>query len=58
MRQYYVKIYDEDGESSICGEFDTKEEALNYREDLIKKGFDYVGAFERKNNEKEKINGN
>lgn len=49
MKQFFVKIYDvDDKEGVISGEFDTKKEALSYREELIRSGFDYVGAFERK----------
>lgn len=48
--KFIVKIFDEDGDSYEQGQFDTKEEALKCREELIKKSFDYVGVFERKPN--------
>lgn len=48
MEKFKVKIFDEDGDCFEQGIFDTKEEAFKCREDLIKKGFDYVGVFKVK----------
>jgi len=42
--KYRVAIIDEDGEAFEQGIFDSKEDALNAKRDLIEKGFDYISV--------------
>lgn len=42
--KYRVAIIDEDGEAFEHGIFDTREDALNEKKELIGKGFDYISV--------------
>lgn len=44
-KEYFVKIYDEDGDSTLYGEYETEKQAIEARDKLKIAGFDYVAAY-------------
>jgi uncharacterized Fe-S cluster-containing radical SAM superfamily protein len=52
--KYRVAIIDEDGEAFEQGIFDTWEDALNAKKDLMEKGFEHISVTYVKYDQKEK----